>query len=163
MDRLDWVSNYEKTRWFLVLNVRRPEGDSLNRLLRLSNRTLSLYGQPPLYETSTLAATPRRSSTSKIGATATASGKALSREHQRRRAAQDTEELKDYSDCFHVSIAWSLSEPSTFAQEAISKIDLWKLKELKVRFDCVKAKIGNNVTSIPLLDKYLDDRGFVGD
>ena len=49
LDGLDWVSNYEKTRWFLVLHVGKPEGDHLNRLLGLTNQTLGLFGQPPLY------------------------------------------------------------------------------------------------------------------
>lgn len=120
----------------------------MNRLLKLSNCALALHGQPPLYETSAVAATAR--------------SKAPPRQQHSRTAAPETEELKDYSDCFHISVAWSLSEPSTSDQAVISNIDLGKLKELKVRFDCVKAKIGNNVTSIPLLDKELDDRGFVG-
>ena len=47
LDRLDWVSNSAQTRWFLVLHVQRR--DELDRLLQLSNRTLALFGQPPLY------------------------------------------------------------------------------------------------------------------
>ena len=163
LDRLNWVSNHEKTRWFLVLHVRRPERDSLNRLLRLSNRALAKHGQPPLYETPiTLGGTSRERTASTTDGGSTGGSKTPSRRPQSRTAARDTEEVKDYSECFHISIAWSLIEPSTLDQEAISKIDLGKAKELMVRFDCVKAKIGNNVTSIPLLDHDLDERGFVG-
>ncbi|KAJ5791995.1 uncharacterized protein N7503_007973 [Penicillium pulvis] len=43
---LKWVSNYERTRWFLVLHMSKPEHDSLNGLLRLSNRALARFDQP---------------------------------------------------------------------------------------------------------------------
>ncbi|KUL82275.1 hypothetical protein ZTR_10767 [Talaromyces verruculosus] len=50
-DTLDWVSNTERTRWFLVLKLKKPTGDNLNRLLQISNRLLGAYNQPPLYAT----------------------------------------------------------------------------------------------------------------
>ncbi|RLM00732.1 hypothetical protein CFD26_108287 [Aspergillus turcosus] len=108
---LDWVSNYERTRWFLVLRVTKPANDNLNRLLGLSNRFLAHFGQPPLYA--------------------------------------DTQH-EDLSHCFHVSLAWSLTEPSPEKKKQIEAIDLRGLRSLVIRFDCVKAKIGNNISSIPL-------------
>ncbi|KAL4923442.1 HVSL domain-containing protein [Aspergillus undulatus] len=123
VESLDWVSNFEKTRWFYVLRAKRPENDSLNRLLHISNRSLSLFGQPPLYEPV--------SNSSKLDGPQTAL-------------------VGDYTGCFHISIAWSLAEPLSEEKERMASIDLGELSALKIRFDCVKAKIGNNVSSIPL-------------
>jgi hypothetical protein len=123
-DTLKWVSNYEKTRWFLVLHVAKPHNDELNRLLHVSNRALACFDQPPLY-------TPSRDSRPRASVA-----------HDRQHA--------DYSDCFHISIAWSLSGPDEGEAERVAAIDLKSLQGLEVRFDSVKAKIGNHVESIPL-------------
>lgn len=56
----------------------------------------------------------------------------------------------DYSHCFHISLAWSLTEPSPDERDQIANIKLRELSDLSVYFDCVKAKIGNNITSMPL-------------
>ncbi|KAL4883743.1 U6 snRNA phosphodiesterase Usb1 [Aspergillus karnatakaensis] len=126
VEGLHWVSNHEKTRWFYVLRAKRPEKDCLNRLLRISNRSLGLFGQPPLYE-------HERSDGSRIGV------------HGNKFTPQ-----ADYSDCFHVSIAWSLTEPSADDKERMKSIDVRELSALGIRFDCVKVKIGNNVSSLAL-------------
>ncbi|KAI9934633.1 hypothetical protein ASPWEDRAFT_44079 [Aspergillus wentii DTO 134E9] len=126
LESLDWVSNYEKTRWFLVLRVKRPEHDNLNRLLKLSNRSLSLFDQPPLYQSN---------------------------------QKTDTE---DYSHCFHISLAWSLTEPSSHDKERIASTDLQELRELQILFNCVKSKIGNNISSIPLSTGILHEKGLGG-
>ncbi|OQE36744.1 hypothetical protein PENCOP_c011G08662 [Penicillium coprophilum] len=129
LDTLYWSSNYEKTRWFLVLGVQRPNHDGLNRLLKLSNETLARFGQPPLYATS-----PTRQQ--QTSASIQNRSNSLSGE--------------DFSGCFHISLAWSLSEPSPKERERIAGIDLRVLREIQVGFDSVKAKIGNIVGSIPL-------------
>ncbi|CAG7959182.1 unnamed protein product [Penicillium salamii] len=126
---LYWASNYEKTRWFLVLGVQRPTQDHLNRLLGLSNDTLSQFGQPPLY--------------------------AVSHAHGRQGQASSnnaTDDVRsgDFSGCFHISLAWTLSEPSSKNRDQIAGIDLRALRDIQIGFDSLKAKIGNNVTSIPL-------------
>ncbi|KAJ5511031.1 hypothetical protein N7453_003134 [Penicillium expansum] len=128
-DTLYWSSNYEKTRWFLVLGMKRPSHDGLNRLLKLSNETLARFGQPPLYATSSTqgqqtSASLRKGSSSMSG--------------------------EDFSGCFHISLAWSLSEPSVKERERVAGIDLQALRGIQVGFDSVKAKIGNIVGSIPL-------------
>ncbi|QQK47664.1 Uncharacterized protein family UPF0406 [Penicillium digitatum] len=128
-ETLYWSSNYEKTRWFLVLGVQRPSHDGLNRLLRLSNDTLARFGQPPLYATSST----RREQTS---ASLHKGSSSMSGE--------------DFSGCFHISLAWSLSEPSVKERERVARVDLRALREIEVEFDNVKAKIGNMVGSIPL-------------
>ncbi|KAL5044924.1 hypothetical protein BDW71DRAFT_185082 [Aspergillus fruticulosus] len=129
VDSLDWVSNFEKTRWFYVLRAKRPDRDCLNCLLHISNRSLSLFNQPPLYA-------PVLHSTS--GGT---------QPHIRSSKPAST---GDYTECFHISIAWSLTEPSAEEKKSMQSIDLQRLSTLKIKFDCVKAKIGNNVSSIPL-------------
>lgn len=124
---LEWVSNYEKTRWFLVLHAQKPPNDDLNRLLKLSNRCLASFGQPPLYEK-----TPQISG------------------------------AEDYSQCFHISLAWALTEPSSDDKKRVASIDLQELRGFNIRFDCVKAKIGNNVSSIPLPSGIFDQKGIGG-
>ncbi|EAU38777.1 conserved hypothetical protein [Aspergillus terreus NIH2624] len=126
-ESLRCVSNYEKTRWFFVLRVKKPESDSLNRLLKLSNRSLARFDQPPLYEGSR-------------------SNEAKGRQHP----SNSQDSRADYSDCFHISIAWSLTAPSAEDTERLANLDLQNLSGLRIGFDCVKAKIGNNITSIPL-------------
>ncbi|KAL4902606.1 hypothetical protein BDW74DRAFT_180708 [Aspergillus multicolor] len=130
VESLDWVSNFEKTRWFYVLRAKRPDKDCLNRLLHISNHSLGRFGQPPLYA-------PALDSSASGGIQPhIKSGKLTS--------------TRDYSECFHVSIAWSLTEPSAEDKKRLESIDLQPLRALKIKFDCVKAKLGNNVSSIPL-------------
>ncbi|RAH81074.1 hypothetical protein BO86DRAFT_363609 [Aspergillus japonicus CBS 114.51] len=136
-DSLDCVSNYEKTRWFYVLRVRTPGDDELNRLLRLSNRALARFDQPPLYEK----AVPSSSAGTKT---------ATSVKSSRAKTKPETETETDYSGCFHISLAWSLTAPSTAEKEQLASIDLRALHDLRIGFDCVKVKIGNQISSIPL-------------
>ncbi|KAL4765119.1 HVSL domain-containing protein [Aspergillus foveolatus] len=128
IDSLDWVSNFERTRWFYVLRVKRPNGDCLNRLLHISNRSLGLFNQPPLY--APLFNSKSGTQPSIRGSKPASTG--------------------DYTKCFHISIAWSLEEPSAEEKKSMESIDIQRLKALKIKFDCLKAKIGNNVSSIPL-------------
>jgi hypothetical protein len=128
-NRLYWSSNYEKTRWFLVLGVQKPRHDELNRLLKLANDALARFGQPPLYAAPLAQA--QRSSASV-------------------RESSSGSHVQDFSECFHISLAWSLSGPSAKERERIDAINLQALRETEVGFESVKAKIGNIVTSIPL-------------
>lgn len=110
-----------------MLRAKRPDKDYLNNLLQISNRTLASFGQPPLYE-------PVSDLSKSSGA-------------QQR---SESTSAADYTGCFHISIAWSLTEPSTDERESMKGIDIQELTALMINFDCVKAKIGNNVSSIPL-------------
>lgn len=58
--------------------------------------------------------------------------------------------MTDHSDCFHISLAWTLSEPSRKECELVEATDLKSLDGLHVKFDSVKVKIGNHVESIQL-------------
>ncbi|GAD94198.1 conserved hypothetical protein [Paecilomyces variotii No. 5] len=150
MKELDWVSNYEKTRWFLVMRVSKPEGDSLNNLLRISNHCLGSFGQPPLYENgnkySSLSNEKSRNGTSR----------GRQKDHSQREAAESN---VDYSNFFHISIGWNLDEPSLEDRERVGAIDLGKAKELRVHFRSVKAKIGNAVSNIDIQTKPLEEKG----
>lgn len=132
-DTLDWASNYDETRWFLVLRVQKPAHDGLNGLLNLSNTALACFDQPPLY-----AASSHKNS----------QNRALPR------GDKGSTLLEDYSNCFHISLAWSLSRPSAKDRERVAGIDLRALRERRIAFDSVKAKMGNNVVSIPLEKEF---------
>ncbi|KAL1967198.1 hypothetical protein VTN77DRAFT_3489 [Rasamsonia byssochlamydoides] len=151
-DGLDWVSNYERTRWFLVVRVKKPENDGLNRLLRISNRSLAAFGQPPLYEEAVTSSQPGRKE--KRGA----------RGHKQAEKPSRASESSavDYSHCFHISIAWCLNEPSPQDKQRVADVDLQPLKALTVSFSSVKVKIGNTVQSMALPTRKIDQGGFSG-
>ncbi|KAL1999475.1 hypothetical protein VTN02DRAFT_4454 [Thermoascus thermophilus] len=153
LDGLDWVSNYEKTRWFLVLRVQRPENDGLNRLLRVSNQSLAVFGQPPLYETPSPQPPESRETSKQRRPPRDRKGKADQ--------AADSAAV-DRSQCFHISIAWSLDEPSPDDRERVANVDLGAVRGFRVHFGSVKAKIGNTVLNLPLPTRKLDERGFIG-
>lgn len=134
-DSLHCVSNYEQTRWFYVLRARKPDQDNLNRLLGIANRCLALYGQPPLYE-------PPQ------GPGAEQAPGLSGRSAHKQTGTQP--QMADYSDCFHISLAWSLTAPSSEDRDQVARIDLRRMSDLRISFDCVKAKLGNQITSIPL-------------
>lgn len=135
---LGWVSNYERTRWFLVLHAQRPANDGLNRLLKISNRSLALFDQPPLYQN------PSQTRPSRPD----------QRQHQQAN--------EDYSHCFHISIAWSLTEPSDDDKAWVASMGLREVEGLKVGFDCVKVKVGNGISSIALRWGVSDQKGIGG-
>lgn len=113
-----------------MLHVAKPQNNGLNRLLELCNRALAQFNQPPLYATSSRETRPSRAKV------------AQAHDHH--------SQCGDYSDCFHISLAWSLSEPGRSDEERVEGMDLRAVKELSVGFDSVKAKIGNHVESIML-------------
>ncbi|KAM3067610.1 poly(U)-specific 3'-to-5' RNA exonuclease [Clarireedia jacksonii] len=147
---LGWVPNYEKTRWFLVLRVSKPETDGLNRLLHVSNKVAAEFGQPPLYAQPTPIHAPPKKHTARRNIRNTS----LSFEH-----------MQDLSDAFHISIAWALIHPD---KEVITATDLamkdqsTTLKDIQVTAKEIKAKIGNIVTSIPLSKGATEDKSLFG-
>ncbi|KAJ5404267.1 hypothetical protein N7509_004138 [Penicillium cosmopolitanum] len=129
-ETLKWVSNYEKTRWFLVLRVSKPKADNLNRLLGLCNSTLHRFGQPPLYARADPMSERSPDSGPAPGSAQTDDG--------------------DFSGCFHISIAWCLNAPDSTELERVNDVKLDKAQAIDVPFPCVKAKIGNYVESFEL-------------
>jgi U6 snRNA phosphodiesterase len=141
--RLDWVSNHEHTRWFLVLRLQKPEDNSLNRLLHISNQSLAIFDQPPLYANiptmniidKSVQHVPRPRSDYRHG-----------RASKGPRPSKNG--LQDYSDCFHISLAWSLSQPSRTDTQILQTLEVTQLKDIKTTFESVKVKIGNHVSNM---------------
>jgi hypothetical protein len=69
------------------------------------------------------------------------------------------QEIPDCSESFHISLAWSLKKPSNSAIDPAVTVD--ELKQLNVLFDAVKVKIGNILTSVPLLSKTVKTRSSI--
>lgn len=125
-----WVSNWEATRWFLVLKLDKPEGDVLNRLLIATNNVAARFGLPKLYD---------------------------DRIPKTKKGASDIDGPSDFSSSFHISIAWSISAPEATGRIDLDDVPL---DRLSINFDSVKTKIGNSVLNIPLTSETLDLRGF---
>ncbi|KAL2436732.1 hypothetical protein ABEF95_013629 [Exophiala dermatitidis] len=165
---LDWVANQDKTRFFLVLKLSRPDKDELNTLLAVCNEVARRFGLQPLYEEDTKEETEQEQDGLKQG-----------RQHQHQRQGQhhfregapksqrkkekkESNTVNDKSHAFHISIAWTLHSadyfglddpvqmlgPKAFAhleEEGINE----RLRGLEIAFSSLKLKIGNSVMDIP--------------
>lgn len=136
------MSNFENTRWFLVLRVSKPANDALNCLLKTSNHTLSLFGQPPLYETPSLSSQDNKP-----------------KRHKPELAQQ---KQSDFSQRFHISIAWSLTEPSLEDKSRLKSLSLGELQDTPMHFDNIKIKMGNQILSCKLPTKAIELTGLTG-
>jgi hypothetical protein len=145
--KLNWVPNFERNRWFLVLGIERPPADELNKLLEACNKASIGCGFPGLYtggegdgpmeENSERAAKRKKSSI----ASKKASGA----------NGPDAKVVSDYTDYFHVSIAWNLDTPMQESINIVRDMDLPEtIGSLRIPFDTVKARIGNIVHNIPI-------------
>ena len=129
LEELQWHPNEDQTRWFLVLRAA-DENDELMRLLRACNSVAEMYGQPRLYEHDGL------------------------EKHSHKKRRPDSHEQKlQVAKKFHISIAWSLQRPpdndGTLAYGDIPSA----IHQLKVPFNEVKVRIGQDVTSFSLGQK----------
>lgn len=134
MSGLEWVANCEKTRWFLVMQLDQAPQDGLNQLLKISNRIAKFFGQSPLYA----------ESQPSFGL----------RSAKRRKGPIDSASSNrntDISSSFHISIGWTTTLPSQDLVDALDRVADFEVFKINVRI--VKAKIGNNITSIPLAAK----------
>jgi U6 snRNA phosphodiesterase len=152
---LDWVPNFEKTRWFLVLRVNAPGTDGLNKLLHVANRVVQEHGQPPLYiqtaggENSNQPSESMRSSSTPI----------------RGEPDNHWKGMHDASSAFHVSIAWTLEAPSnamidTTNSVAINEFEVAKKASIGVQE--IKVKVGNVVTNVRLARNVPEGIGLLG-
>ena len=142
---LDWVPNFEKTRWFLVLRVNAPRTDALNRLLHVTNKVVGEHGQPPLYIKDVEGDTPWPPSKSARSSSSSTP--------MRGESSVDWDSMQDVSDSFHISIAWTLEPPSNNMLEATKSVALNQFEDVRaisIRVGEVKAKVGNVVTNIRL-------------
>lgn len=150
---LEWVANFEKTRWFVVLRIGKPDADGLNKLLYTCNSTTQEYGQPVLYARVTdykPKPTPGKSPR----------GKRLKSQQR-----TDWSSIQDVSDAFHISIAWTLSAPSQnllHSTETIVNDHFEKITRIPVKISEMKSKIGNIVTNLPLPSSVLEGKSLFG-
>ncbi|KAI9648391.1 poly(U)-specific 3'-to-5' RNA exonuclease [Ciborinia camelliae] len=154
---LAWVPNYEKTRWFLVLRLNRPESDALNKLLHLSNKVVEEFGQPPLYANS------RAIEYVAKGAHHVQGDKRFKTKAQQEK--QNFSDMVDLSEAFHISIAWTLSPPDQElinATERLTTNELIKVKQIQIKTEEIKAKIGNVVTNVPLPVSVMEGKSLFG-
>lgn len=148
---LEWVANYEKTRWFLVLKLERASQNGLNKLLHLSNQTVANFGQPPLYTDLLQYSADGRSrkrQTANRGRSKETTKAAISSSMSHSEPSTDI----DMSSSFHISIGWTLGVPSQDLRERLNTRGIDFLT-LKVDVSTVKVKIGNSITAISLATK----------
>ncbi|KAI9714230.1 MAG: hypothetical protein M1812_006451 [Candelaria pacifica] len=161
---LDWVSNYESTRWFLVSRLSKPATNALNCLLHHCNQVAASFGQGTLYAEPIPGpeATPRERNRGR--------GRGLRGRHEIRTVRGERSVKPIIADCsshFHVSIAWTLEAPSehllelTQSPSVMSTLNKEK-QALVVEFDSVKLKIGNAVTAISLPTRVEEGKGLIG-
>jgi len=69
----------------------------------------------------------------------------------------------DLSDCFHFSIGWQLEEPNDrqLSFKGIDCASLEAVKNIRVKIDSVKVKIGNTINSVPLQRSILGNRSIL--
>ncbi|KAI4122288.1 MAG: hypothetical protein LQ347_006553 [Umbilicaria vellea] len=161
---VDWIGNLEKTRWFLILRIDKPDNDGLGKLLQVTNQAVERSGQPPLYSTSQSQSpnTIRARGAARTNRSAR-SGRAhvLQGLRQSRNPGLATND-EDLSSHFHISIGWILEPPSTDLVERTKSTSLEKIMTLRIPVNAIKIKIGNTITLISLPTKVEEGRGLIG-
>ena len=145
---MEWVANYENTRWFLVLKLEKAPQNGLNKLLHLSNRTVAGFGQPSLYTDSSVDGQNRKSQAGIVSRSKKAKGGPSSSSISRFEASNDV----DMSSSFHISIGWTLAAPTQDMRQILNTTGI-SFEAIKVEVNTVKVKIGNGITAISLASK----------
>ena len=153
MTGLQWVTNYEKIRRFLVLQLARPVENTLNKLLWASNETAKAFNKPTIYVRSEVEPTEVRPR---------GRGMRGSRPRGRSSAVIRVNDIQDCTPYFHVSIAWSHGSLSSDVGAGIRSKYSAEIEELSISVKAVKVKIGNAVTSMPLSANVVDTAGIIG-
>ena len=153
MSGLEWVTNYEKTRCFLVLQLARPTENTLNTLLWASNETAKAFGKPSIYVKPEIEPSEVRQR---------GRGMRGARPRGRSRAVSRVNVIQDCTPCFHISIAWSHGSLSNDVSVGIRSKYSADIKGLPISVKAVKVKIGNAVTSLPLSANVIDTEGIIG-
>lgn len=153
---LDWVSNNEKSRWFLVMRIKKPPNNELNRLLQSANEAVTAFGQVPLYsQPQSQPSVPAQSFTTKAR-------HAKPKFMLKKSPVVGPNPIIDQSSSFHISIGWSLGSPSAeILSSTPSKyqLDSRNPPEFQFQVKAIKLKIGNSVTSISLFSKIETSNG----
>lgn len=164
-DKLKWVPNFDRTRWFLVLGIQKPANDELNRLLTACNTAAEHCGHPALYVGGMGDGPMEQDDTGTDPDTARPSKKTKYDSDQSRKlpssqiVASPTSEKSssaelDRTDRFHISIAWNLIPPEPAWIKLIQEMDIRSLLHSpELPFDAVKLRIGREVHNIRLGDK----------
>jgi hypothetical protein len=115
----------------LVLGIKRPAHDELNKLLDATNETALKCGHPALYSGG------KGDGPMEIDSPTAGS-------HIKR-------DKTDRSENFHVSIAWNLTEPDPEWVSLVQNIDVDKhIHSPQASFNVVKARVGNVVHNYDL-------------
>ncbi|RKF62823.1 U6 snRNA phosphodiesterase [Erysiphe neolycopersici] len=156
--KMEWVSNFERSRWFLVLKTSSRHGNNeLQKLLRISNTTIQRHGLLPLYEN----LNSFRDLTSCLENSSRAQGSSSDCRVENQMPISDS---RLSFNTFHVSIAWSLEPPSQSHMEWMETTNdeiFENISKIHTVFENVKVKIGNAVISIPLLGNVIETGGSI--
>jgi hypothetical protein len=142
-----------------------PSKNELNRLLWASNRVVMSFGQAPLYAPEDLPSAKIQRGNARGRSRGFRGGQGYSRGPAK--VNPEDEAQFDCSSHFHVSLGWSLEEPSLeMANRTKSTTILAIVKtlttELVTGFEAVKVKVGNAVTVVPLPTKVKEGTGLIG-
>ncbi|KAF3046363.1 poly(U)-specific 3'-to-5' RNA exonuclease [Didymella heteroderae] len=131
---LKWVPNYERNRWFLVLGIKKPAHDELNRLLSACNEAAQKSGHPALYSGG--------------------KGDGPMESNSPTAHSPNEHDKTDCSEMFHISIAWNLIEPDPKWISLVRDMDVDKhIHSPQAAFDVVKARVGNVVHNFDLITR----------
>lgn len=161
---LKWVPNFDRSRWFLVLGVRRPANDDLNRLLLAANQAAKKFGYPELYSGSKNR-DQQGEGVDMTGDWASASVKAGKKEEASTKGLVSG--IDDRSNAFHVSLAWSLEPPpdelrDLIAVDEVSELILQEIAQMSAKLEVIKVKVGNAIHSIDIAPKRKEEKGILG-
>lgn len=129
-----WVSNFEKTRHFLIMSLTKPEHNQLRKLLSTCNNVARSFGLPELY--------------------ANKESSAVGVKQQPPTQLEDREVVvtSKADDKVHISIAWTLAKPDSNICILGSELHQ-KLTSIKMCFEDVLIKVGNIVSTVRLQER----------
>ncbi|UPX11668.1 poly(U)-specific 3'-to-5' RNA exonuclease [Ascochyta rabiei] len=128
---LKWVPNFERNRWFLVLSIKKPTHNELNKLLHACNEAAQKSGHPALYSGG--------------------KGDGPMEMNSPTAGSRVKHDETDRSENFHVSIAWNLTEPDPEWASLVQSIDVGRcVRSPQASFDVIKARVGNVVHNFDL-------------
>lgn len=150
--RLAWHANEDGTRAFLVLRVSKPVGDEggLTGLLQASNGIAQKFGCPTLYA-------KERKSTEDV----------RKRQTKAHGPYQGDRQDTDPSECFHISLAWSLGVGGFMSETELAedpKIEalMQEVRGISFSFSEVKIRSGKDVTTVPFGGTKHSSKGILG-
>ena len=144
------------------MQVQKPSGDELNKLLRISNETAKAFKQPPLYTEKISSAT--NDGSRKLGQSILAGTKALGEALSPNPPSLDgpsSNKEPDMSSSFHISIGWTLNAPSRDIMLRLNAVVEKMTTDFEVSVNMVKVKIGNGITAVSLSSKIEASGGII--